>query len=443
MERQAMNALLRWKEQPRRLPLILCGARQVGKTWLMKEFGRRHFPHTAYINFDRNERMKALFSGELSIPRLLRGLSLECGMPIDPEQTLILFDEIQEVPEAIQALKYFAEDETHSFYILAAGSLLGIALHAGLSFPVGKVETLPLYPLSFPEFLRAMGEDGLLSLLESRDWSMISAFRERFAEWLKTYYFTGGMPAADAAYQARRDFSEVRRIQKQLLSDYEQDFSKHVPTVLIPRIRMVWNGIPAQLAKENKKFIYSVLRKGARAREFETAIQWLEDCGLCCRVPRVTRGGFPLKSYEDFGAFKLFLCDVGLLSAMADLDEKTLLEGNTIFTEFKGALTEQYVCQQLLSTLHLTPYYWSAESSSGEIDFLIQQGQGIVPLEVKAAENLRAKSLKSFTASNHLPFGVRLSLSDYRQQDTLINLPLYAVSVLSSVIEDRRTQEHS
>ena len=437
LKRNAMERLIAWKENPHRLPLILKGARQVGKTWLMKTFGAEHFPQTAYINFDRNERMRKLFSGDFSIPRILRGLSVECGMDIIPEETLILFDEIQEVPQAIQALKYFAEDTAHSYYILAAGSLLGIALHSGISFPVGKVETLNLYPLTFTEFLEAMGESELLRLLQSQDWELIAAFREPFAEWLKTYYFVGGMPAAAASYQQAHSFDAVRRIQHQLLNDYEQDFSKHIPLPLTPRVRMVWNGIPAQLAKENKKFIYSVLKKGARAREFETAIQWLADCGLCWRVSRVAKGGFPLKAYEDWGAFKLFLCDVGLLTAMVDLDEKTLLEGNAVFTEFKGALTEQYVCQQLISELHCTPYYWSAESSTGEIDFLIQQDNAVIPIEVKAAENLRAKSLKTFTENNRLPFGVRISLSNYRQQNALLNLPLYAISALPAAVRRR------
>lgn len=435
MERNAMNRLLEWKHDPARMPMIIRGARQVGKTWLMREFGRTTFEKCAYINFDRNERMRHLFSGDFDVDRLLKGLAIESGVEIDPENTLIILDEIQEVPSALQSLKYFCEDDRHNYFILAAGSLLGIAMHEGTSFPVGKVDAMDLYPLSFTEFLSATGNDQLLALLEQQDFDMITAFRDRYIDLLKTYYYVGGMPAVVNAYLPKQSFSAARRVQLRLLSDYEQDFSKHAPTPVIPRIRMVWNGIPSQLAKENKKFIYSVLREGARAKDFELAIQWLIDCGLCSRVGRVTKGGIPLKAYQDIPAFKLYLVDVGLLAAMTDLDAKTLLRGNAIFTEFKGALTEQYVCQQLVSDLNAVPYYWSAENSSGEVDFVLQHNGHIIPLEVKAEENLQAKSLKYFVANNGLPFGVRTSMSDFRKQDRLLNLPLYALSQLWAVCD--------
>lgn len=436
MKRYAMQRLIEWKNDPCRLPMIIRGARQVGKTWLMRELGRTEFESYAYINFDRNERMKQLFSGDFDVDRILRGLSIESGVEIEPDKTLIILDEIQEVPAALQSLKYFSEDDRHSYYIVAAGSLLGIAMHGGTSFPVGKVDSMDLYPLSFTEFLDATGNGTLLELLRQRDFGMISAFRDRYIDLLKTYYFVGGMPAAVNAYLPKQNLAAVRRVQRRLISDYEQDFSKHAPTAVIPRIRMVWDGIPSQLAKENKKFIYSVLREGARAKDFELAIQWLVDCGLCHKVGRVTKGGIPLKAYRDIPAFKLYLVDVGLLAAMTDLDAKTLLKGSYIFTEFKGALTEQYVCQQIAAELGTDAYYWSAENSSGEVDFVLQHSGRVIPLEVKAEESLMAKSLKFFVANNGLPFGVRTSMSDFRRQEKLINLPLYAISQLWEVCDE-------
>ena len=434
MKRVAMQHLIEWKEDPGHLPMIIRGARQVGKTWLMKEFGRTEFEKYAYINFDRNSRMKQLFSGDFDVDRILRGLSIESEVEIAPEDTLIILDEIQEVPAALQSLKYFCEDDRQRYNIVAAGSLLGISMHEGTSFPVGKVDSMDLYPLSFTEFLDATGNGQLVSLLEQQDYDMITAFKDKYIDLLKTYYYVGGMPAAVNAYLPKQNLNSVRRVQKRLLSDYEQDFSKHAPTAVIPRIRMVWDGIPSQLAKENKKFIYSVLREGARAKDFELAI----DCGLVHKVGRVTKGAIPLKAYQDLPAFKLYMMDVGLLAAMTDLDAKTLLKGNAIFTEFKGALTEQYVCQQLIAELGATPYYWSAENSTGEVDFVLQHSGNVIPLEVKAEENLMAKSLKFFVAGNKLSLGVRSSMSDYRKQETLINLPLYAISQLWSACDSYR-----
>ena len=442
MKRFAMQKLLEWKADSHRLPLIIRGARQVGKTWLMKEFGRNYFEKCAYINFDRNKRMEQLFSGDFNVDRILTGLAIESDVEIDPENTLIILDEIQEVPSALQSLKYFCEDERHSYYIVAAGSLLGIAMHQGTSFPVGKVDSMDLYPLSFTEFLDATGNAPLLELLRKADFEMLAAFKDKYIDLLKTYYYVGGMPAAVSAYAESKNLKTVRRIQKRLISDYEQDFSKHAPTAVIPRIQMVWDGIPSQLAKEHKKFVYSVLREGARAKDFELAIQWLIDCGLCYKVGRVTKGGIPLKAYQDIPAFKLYLSDVGLLAAMTDLDAKTLLTGNAIFTEFKGALTEQYICQQLYAELDTVPYYWSAESSSGEVDFVLQHSGQVIPLEVKAEENLNAKSLKSFVNAYQLAYGVRTLMSDYRDQEKLVNLPLYAISLLWYVC-DEKYQKHN
>lgn len=433
MERFAMKKLELWREDSERLPMIIRGARQVGKTWLMKEFGKTCFHKSAYVNFERNPRMQQLFSGDFDTERILRGLAIESGVEIEPEDTLIILDEIQEVPSALQSLKYFAEDERHSYFILAAGSLLGIAMHEGTSFPVGKVDSIELYPLSFQEFLHATGNEALGGLIRDCDFQMATAFRDKYMDLLKNYYYVGGMPAAVNAYIKDGNLKNVRRVQKRLLSDYEQDFSKHAPRETVPRIQMVWDGILSQLAKENKKFVYGVLREGARAKDFEMAIQWLLDCGLCHKVGRVKKGAIPLKAYRDIPVFKLYFVDVGLLAAMADLDARTLLEGTDIFTEFKGALTEQYVCQQILAELDAEPCYWSAESSSGEVDFVLQHEGQIIPIEVKAQENLNAKSLKSFVSTYGLAFGVRTSMSDYREQEKLINLPLYAVSALWDV----------
>ncbi|OHE41441.1 MAG: ATPase [Tenericutes bacterium GWF2_57_13] len=430
MKRKAMNELVEWKNSSSRKPMIIKGARQVGKTWLMQEFGKQNFKKSAYINFDRNERMKSLFSGDFSPERILKGLSIESGVPIEPDQTLIILDEIQEVPAALQSLKYFCEDREHPYYIIAAGSLLGIALHAGTSFPVGKVDSMELYPLSFTEFLDAIGLSIYADLLEANDFTMITAFKDKYIDAMKIYYFVGGMPAAVMEYIASGNLENVRRLQKQLISDYENDFSKHAPMEVVRRINMVWNGIPSQLAKENKKFIYGVLREGARAKDYELAIQWLSDCGLCHKISRITKGGFPLKAYEDSSAFKLYLVDVGLLGAMTDIDAITLLKGNDIFVEFKGALTEQYVCQQLIYDVGVVPYYWSADSSSGEVDFVTQHHGEILPIEVKAKENLKAKSLKSFVNKFRIPYGIRISMSDYREQEQLLCLPLYAISQL-------------
>ncbi len=433
MKRFAMEVLKTWKEDSERLPMIIRGARQVGKTWLMKEFGASYFEKYAYINFDHNPRMQQLFSGDFNIDRILQGLIIESDVDIEPENTLIILDEIQEVPAALQSLKYFVEDSRHTYFIVAAGSLLGIALHKGTSFPVGKVDHMDLYPLSFREFLCATGNEPLKELLDRQDFSMLTAFKDRYVDLLKNYYFIGGMPEAVNVYIKHKNMKEVRKVHHRLIADYEQDFSKHAPREVVPRIQMVWDGILSQLAKENRKFIYSVLREGARAKDFELAIQWMNDCGLCCKVGRVKKGAIPLKAYQDLPAFKLYLLDVGLLTAMADLDAKTLLNGNHIFTEFKGALTEQYVCQQLLAEFHATPYYWSAEASSGEVDFILQHDGKVIPIEVKAEENLNAKSLKYFVENFHLEYGIRTSMSDYRVQEKLINLPLYAISCLWDV----------
>ena len=432
MYRIAIEKLLKWKQSKRRKPLIIEGARQVGKTWLMKEFGRQAYEDTVYINFDSNSRMAELFASDLDTERLIMGLELYAGRKIDPKKSLLIFDEVQEVPRALTALKYFYENAPQ-YNIVCAGSLLGIALHQGTSFPVGKVDFLKLYPLSFNEFLRAIGEERFAELLDKRDFQMITSFRQTYIDALKQYYFVGGMPEAVQSFAENKDFNEVREIQRRILAAYEQDFSKHVPNEIVPRLRMLWNSIPSQLAKENKKFIYGLVREGARAKEYETAIMWLCDCGLVHKVSRVNTAGIPLRAYEDLKAFKLFLVDVGLLGCMAGLRQRTLLDGNALFVEFKGALTEQYVCQQLKTIENLDVYYYTNDRGSCEVDFVVDTGERIVPVEVKAEINLKAKSLKTYREKFSPEVAVRTSMADYKKEDWLVNLPLYAIDQIAQI----------
>lgn len=426
MYRIAIEKLYKWKNSKRRKPLIIEGARQVGKTWLMKEFGKQAYADTVYINFDSNSRMADLFSADLDTDRLIMGLELYAGRKINPENTLLIFDEVQEVPRALASLKYFYENAPQ-YHIVCAGSLLGIALHQGTSFPVGKVDFLKLYPLSFSEFLMATGNERFAELLKNQDYEMITSFKQTYIDALKHYYFVGGMPEAVQSFAESKDFNEVRAIQKRILAAYEQDFSKHAPNEIVPKIRMLWNSIPSQLARENKKFIYGLVREGGRAREYETAIMWLSDCGLVHKVSRVNAAGIPLKAYEDLKAFKLFIVDVGLLGCMTGLRQRTLLDGDDLFVEFKGALTEQYVCQQLKTVEDLGIYYYTNDRGSCEIDFVVDTGEQIVPIEVKAETNLRAKSLKTYRERFEPELSVRTSMADYKKEDWLLNLPLYAI----------------
>lgn len=424
MKRNAINKLYEWKNHDDRKPLILLGARQVGKTWLMQEFAKEAYPKYAYVNFEDNDTLKGLFEHDFDIPRIITHLEWVTGVSID-EDTLIILDEIQEASRGITSLKYFAE-KAPQYHVMAAGSLLGIAMHKNDSFPVGKVDFLHLYPLSFFEFLEAVGERKMVDSLVAREWSVITMFRNEFEKRLRQYYFVGGMPAAVSAFANDGDLTKVREIQKAILEAYERDFSKHAPAIEVPRIRMVWHSIPAQLAKDNKKFIYGVVKEGGRAKDFELAIEWLRDAGLVYKVNRCKTPKLPLAAYEVFSAFKMFLSDIGLMCAMSNVPMQSLLNGNVLFSEFKGALTEQYVLQQLKTNSSLSIFYWSADNSRGEIDFLLQQEGNIIPVEVKAEENLKAKSLRSFVAQNPGLHGIRLSMSPYRKQDWLTNYPLYS-----------------
>ena len=434
MKRFALERLKEWKEKPNRKPLIIRGARQVGKTWLMKEFGKTSFEKVAYVNFDSNTRMQQVFDGEINIERIVLAISAETGISVNPENTLLIFDEVQEVPKALSSLKYFCENAPE-YAVVAAGSLLGVALHKGTSFPVGKVDFMDLYPLTFQEFLCALGEERFVEILRGKDTDMVTMFKSKYIDRLREYYFVGGMPEVVQTFVDTKDFNQVREIQKNLLNYYQQDFSKHAEISLVPRLNLVWNSIPMQLAKENKKYIYGQVRKGARAKDFELAIQWLLDCGLIHKVHRIEKPALPLKAYMNLDIFKIYLLDVGLLMAMTDLNAQVIIDGNRIFTEFKGALTEQYILQQLIAGENVEPYYYSAENSKGEIDFILQGNTSVIPLEVKAEENLRAKSLKAYCEKYKPKYAVRTSMSDYREQDWMTNIPLYNIDRIGEYLK--------
>ena len=425
MERSIYSSLKKWKESPTRKPLILQGARQVGKTYILKEFGACEYSEVVYINCDDNNDMLNMFV-DYDIDRIIRSLSAISGVSIKPSTTLLILDEIQEVERGLASLKYFCE-KAPEYHVAVAGSLLGITLHEGTSFPVGKVDMLYMYPMDFEEFLLAMGKEQLVELLRNNSWAALTPLRGMLTELLRQYYFVGGMPEAVKTYVERGDIWEVRSIHSKIIDAYRNDMSKHVPKQQVQRINMVWNSIPSQLARDNKKFIYGALRKGARANDFEIAIQWLVDSGLVHKVHRISKPVVPLKFYEDMSSFKLFLLDCGLLGALSETPPEQILIGDNVFEEYKGAFTENYVLQQLKSLPRTFVYYYSNDNSTLEIDFVVQHDTHIIPIEVKAEENLRAKSLRQFVTDNSGLHGVRFSMSDYREQDWLTNVPLWAV----------------
>lgn len=425
MERSIYSSLKKWKESPTRKPLILQGARQVGKTYILKEFGAREYSEVVYINCDDNNDMQNMFV-DYDVDRIIRSLSAISGVSIKPSTTLLILDEIQEVERGLASLKYFCE-KAPEYHVAVAGSLLGITLHEGTSFPVGKVDMLYMYPMDFEEFLLAMGKEQLVELLRNNSWAALTPLRGMLTELLRQYYFVGGMPEAVKTYVERGDIWEVRSIHSKIIDAYRNDMSKHVPKQQVQRINMVWNSIPSQLARDNKKFIYGALRKGARANDFEIAIQWLVDSGLVHKVHRISKPVVPLKFYEDMASFKLFLLDCGLLGALSETPPEQILIGDNVFEEYKGAFTENYVLQQLKSLPRTFVYYYSNDNSTLEIDFVVQQEAHVIPIEVKAEENLRAKSLRQFVTDNSGLHGVRFSMSDYREQDWLTNVPLWAV----------------
>lgn len=431
MYRYAINDLIAWKNSPNHMPLIIKGARQVGKTWLMQEFGKTQYEKVAYISFDSNPRLDTLFRKDFNIKRLIDGLNIEVGFNITPKNTLIIFDEIQENPLALTSLKYFCENAPE-YDIVAAGSLLGVAHHKGTGFPVGKVEYLNLYPLSFKEFLLAMNENQILGIIDKNDFEMQKVFKERIIDLLRRYCYVGGMPKAVLSFSQEQDYNLVRKIQKNILSDYESDFSKHIPPEQVERTRLLWNAIPSQLVKENKKCVYGKIKQGARAKDFEIALNWLINSGLVHKVSRVTEPNMPLKAFEDVSAYKLFLLDVGLLGAMNALDSRSLLENDKLFNDYNGAVTEQYVLQEFKTIGNLPVFYWA--SNRAELDFLIQYQNNIIPVEAKATINLQAKSLKSFRQKYEPKISIRTSLADFEENAGLFNIPLYDIENVKEII---------
>jgi predicted AAA+ superfamily ATPase len=425
MKRFIIEELAKWNRSEDRKPLILNGARQVGKTWAIKEFGERYFKNTAYIMFENNENMKQLFDGSLSPKDLLPFLQAETGVAINPDDTLIVFDEAQAVPNSITALKFFRE-EAPEYSIIAAGSTLGVTLHDSGSFPVGMVDFLTLYPMCFNEFLVAMGESQLVELIESTQHGIekLNVFHEKLSKYLKQYFYVGGMPEVVKKYVATGSYEDAREIQQELLDSYNEDFSKHATPLLATKLRMLWNSIPAQITRENKKFIYGAVRSGARARDFEVAIQWLKDSSLVHRVDRVVAPREPLRAYEDFGAFKLFVHDIGLLGAMVDVKSKAIVEDTAIYTEFKGALAEQFVCQELIAAGR-SLYYWSSDNAKQEIDFLVETNSGVSPIEVKSGKRLASPSFTNYMNDCQSALGYKISNLPYRDNGNVVNLPLY------------------
>ena len=428
MQRLIYNNLKKWKLSAHRKPLIMYGARQVGKTYIIKEFGNREFEDMVYVNCYKNEAVSKLFQGDTDCDRLLVGLSAFSGKKITPGKTLVFLDEIQEIPPVLSSLKYFCEDRP-DVHLVVAGSLLGVMNMKGESFPVGKVDIMHMYPMTYEEFLLANDEEQLVELLHGADKTLVDSLASKYIERLRQYYFTGGMPEAILRFVTDRDLTEVRRVQQDILAAYESDISKHTRQDT-QRVRMVWQSIPAQLARENKKFIFGNVKKGARAKDFEIAIQWLVDAGLVHRVERTRDVKMPLKFYADMNAFKLYLLDVGLLGAMTSTPAERILIGSDIFSEYKGAFTENYVLQQLKTLPDLPVYYYSKDNSTQEVDFIAQTASDILPIEVKAEENVKAKSLATFInhdfADYHLK-GVRYSMRGFQDQGWMQNIPLYAV----------------
>lgn len=426
MQRYALKHLIDWKNKKNHKPLVIQGARQVGKTWLMQEFGKKYYEQVAYINFDVDVKSREIFDVDYDTERLIMDIGLATKTKINAENTLIIFDEIQECPRALTSLKYFRENAPQ-YDIVVAGSLLGVACHEGTGFPVGKVSFMNLFPLSFEEFLLAMGEERFVELLNKKDFKTIKLFNNKYEKLLKQYCYVGGMPEIVQDFVENKDFESVRNLQKEILSAYEEDFTKHIPTNTVAKIRLLWKSIPAQLSKENKKFIYGAAKEGARARDFEAALSWLINSGLVYRVNKITKPDLPITAYEDFNSFKLFVLDVGLLGAMTDLQADTIIDGNRIFEEFKGAIAEQYVLQQFKTIKDLPVFYWSNETSRAEIDFVIQIKSDVVPVEVKAERNLQAKSLKVYMEKYKPDYAIRTSMADYKKTDNLIDLPLYGM----------------
>lgn len=431
MKRDIYNKLLQWKNDSNRKPLIITGARQVGKTWIMREFGKNEYANVVYINCDNEKRIETLLSEDYNIDRILLGLQAISGVNIKSDKTLIIFDEIQQIPRGLHLLKYFYE-ENPEYHVMVAGSLLGITLNQGVSFPVGKVDIMEMNPMNFNEFLEAMGQEQLLKVLNTNDWKLIDSLSTKYIELLRQYYYVGGMPEAVCSYCKDKNLAQVRNIQNNILKAYRNDISKHATKSESVKIGQVLDSLPSQLSKENKKFIYGVIKTGARAAEYELAIQWLIDAGIVHKVNRIKEAKMPLKFYEDISAFKLFLLDMGLFACMCEVPASEMLVGNNVFVEYKGAFAEQYVLQQLVCQ-NVKPYYWSSEKTPSEIDFVIQKDNKIIPIEVKAEVNVKARSLRQFITNNPELKAVRFSMLGYAEQDWMTNIPLYYISAIDVI----------
>lgn len=439
MKRTVYKQLVEWKNIPGndRKPLILEGARQVGKTWIARELGEKEFETYIELNFEKQTALRSLFELDFDLDRILLAIRAFSGKEVIPGKTLLFFDEIQWAPRGLLALKYF-NDSLKELHIIAAGSLLGLLEHSGDSFPVGKVSFLKIFPMTFDEFLIAIGKENLFEVLQKCDWQLINILSSQFEEALRNYYYVGGMPEAVEKFVTTKDYSRVRKVQRELIRSYKKDFSKHVPDDVLPRVNLVWDSIPAHLAKENKKFVYAAIKSGARAKDYETAIKWLVDAGLVYKLTRVSKGEMPLDGFEDIDSFKLFTLDVGILGAMCSLDRRTLIEGSEFYKQFKGALTEQYVLQELIcrdtDEDEVRIHYWSPDTGQAEVDFIIQAGGQIAPLEAKAEISVKAKSLKVFSSQYKTNLIFRTSLRPYFNGEHVTDIPLYAISKVIDVM---------
>jgi predicted AAA+ superfamily ATPase len=435
MQRDIIGELVKWKNSPRRKPLILYGVRQVGKTWLMKDFGAKYYSKTAYISFDNNERLKSIFNHDLDINRIIQALSIETELSISPADTLIIFDEVQECPRALTSLKYFSENAPE-YHIIAAGSLLGVMSLEGTGFPVGKVDILNLYPMTFLEFLEAV-DKRYVEIIKNLEFRQLSVFHNSIIDLLKQYFFIGGMPAAVKHYAETRNFSETREIQNTILDSYYADFAKHIPSATIAKVRSIWDSVPVQLAKENKRFLYSDMKQGSRGREYETALHWLKDAGLIHMLHRVSLPKLPLLAYREMPIFKLYMPDIGLLSARTGLSPKSYIEtNNESFSHYKGVLAEQFVLQELLAAYRALPiYYWAADKNTAEIEFVIQHEDAIIPIEVKAGKNIKSESLKVYKQLFNPKTIIRTSLVEYNRSGTHYDIPLYMAGQFSQIID--------
>ena len=437
MERNLLKKLENWKNSPYRKPLILKGVRQVGKTWLLKEFGKRHYENVAYFNFDENEEYRQFFDTTKDVNRILQNLMLASGQKISPETTLIIFDEVQDCPKVINSMKYFCENAPQ-YHIACAGSLLGIALAKPSSFPVGKVNFMQVDPMTFTEFLQANGDNNLVHYLEMVDSlnPIPDAFFNPLCEKLKMYFITGGMPEAVLMWTQARDSNATQSALSEIIDAYARDFAKHPNISEFPKISMIWKSVPSQLAKENKKFIYKVVKEGARAREYEDALQWLVNARLVHKIYRSNAPGLPMAAYDDLSAFKIYLVDVGLLRQLAQLAPTIFGDGNRLFTEFKGALTENYILQSLIPQFEVMPRYWSQNNPPYEVDFLIQRENDIIPIEVKSAANVASRSLRKFKElfPDEVKLRVRFSLDNLKLDNDVLNIPLFMADSADKLI---------